>query len=169
MRLAICLTFALAAVGAAAALAGDEEKVPLDQLPKAVLEAVKKRFPKAELVAASKEVENGKTEFEVSIKDNGKKADVTLTPDGKLLGIEKEIAVADLPKAVTEALAAKYPKADLKSAEELIEVKDGKETLGAYEVVLVTADKKTVEAVVSPKGQITKTETKDEKKKEEKK
>ena len=31
-----------------------EEKIPLDKLPEAVVEAVKKRFPKAELVAAAK-------------------------------------------------------------------------------------------------------------------
>ncbi|VTR92942.1 unnamed protein product [Gemmata massiliana] len=35
----------------------DEEKVPLEKVPKAVREAAKKRFPKAEVVDASKEIE----------------------------------------------------------------------------------------------------------------
>ena len=46
--------------------------MPLDKLPKAVVEAVKKRFPKAEMIGAAKETEDGKTEYEVTIKDGGK-------------------------------------------------------------------------------------------------
>ena len=35
-----------------ASVRADEEKVPLDKVPKAVLESAKKRFPKAEVVGA---------------------------------------------------------------------------------------------------------------------
>src|SRR5205085_11412445 len=45
--------------------ADEEEKVPLDKLPKAVTEAVKKKFPRAELVSAEKEKQDGKTVYEV--------------------------------------------------------------------------------------------------------
>src|SRR5207248_1247229 len=41
----------------AAAARTDEEKVPLDKVPKAVLDSAKKRFPKAEVKGASKEGE----------------------------------------------------------------------------------------------------------------
>src|ERR1700676_2820543 len=51
-----------ALVGTAGA---QEEKAPLDKLPKAVSGAVKKRFPKAEMASASKETEDGKTVFDV--------------------------------------------------------------------------------------------------------
>ena len=67
MLLSLIVGIALTVLGAFAVWA-DEEKVPLDKLPKAVVEAVKEKFPKAELVSASKEDENGKTVFEVSIK-----------------------------------------------------------------------------------------------------
>jgi hypothetical protein len=142
----------------------DEEKIPLDKLPKAVAETVKKRFPKAEQLEASKETENGKTEYEVTIKDSGKKIDVTVAPDGTLLGIEKEIAVKDLPKSVTAGIEVKYPKATLKSAEEVIKVKEGKEKLEYYEVIIETTDKKTVEVEVLADGKIKKTEDKTSKK-----
>lgn len=155
----LACTLALLAM-APSLVRADEENVPLDKLPKPVVDAVKQRFPKAELVKASKEVENGKTEYEVTVKDNGVKIDVTLTPEGKITGLEKELAVKDLPKAVRDALEVKYPKADYKSAEEIVEVKNGKEVLESYEVVLVTADKKKLEVVVSPEGKITKTEQK---------
>jgi hypothetical protein len=139
-----------------------EEKVPLDKLPRAVVEAVKKRFPKAELVEAVRETEDGKTEYEVTVKDGGTKIDVTLTPEGTITLLEKEIAARDLPKGVADAIEAKYPKATLKTIEEIVRVKDGKETLDYYEVLLTTADKKTLEVEITPAGQIKKTEDKKE-------
>jgi hypothetical protein len=130
----------------------DEEKVPLDKVPKAVLEAVKKRFPKAEIVEAAKETADGKTEYEVTVKEAGKKIDVMLTPEGAITLIEKEIDVKDLPAPVKDALDKKYPKATYKIVEEVIKVTDGKEKLEYYEASLETADKKNLEVKVKPDG-----------------
>ena len=55
----------------------------------------------------------------------------------------------------------KYPKATYKLAEEVIKVEDGKEKLSYYEVVVVTADKKTLELEVTADGNIKKEEKKD--------
>lgn len=143
---------------------GKEEKVPLDKLPKAVTDAVKAKFEGCELVSAEKEKADGKEVYEVAIKHKGSKIEVTLTPEGKILSTEKEIDAKDLPKEVAKALEDKYPKATIKLAEE--ETKDDKVT---YEVLIVTADKKTIEVVLDPKGKIVKEEEKKEKKKEEKK
>jgi len=155
-------------LGVSAVLRAEEEKVPLDKLPKAVADAVKKRFPDAELVKASKETEDGKMFYEVSVKDKDLKADVTLTAEGQVQEMEKEVAAKDLPAAVTEALEAKYPKAALKKSEEIIKVRDGAEKLESYEVLLVTTEKKTVEVVFSPDGKIIKTEEKKEKEEKDK-
>lgn len=154
---AAAVTVALvAAVGRAG-----EEKVPLDKLPKAVADAVKKRFPKLEMKEATKEAtEDKKTVYEVTLTRDKKKIDVTLTPEGAIVMIEKEIDRKDLPKAVAEAIAAKYPDAAYKICEEIIPVKDGKEKLESYEILLETKDKKLIEVVVSPAGKITKTEEK---------
>src|SRR5262245_22868924 len=89
----------------------DEEKVPLDKVPKAVLDAVKAKFPGAELTDASKESEDGKTVYEVTVKNKGQNIDVTLSADGTIRLMEKTIAAKDLPKKVTTAVEAKYPKA----------------------------------------------------------
>src|SRR5262249_14637027 len=67
-------------------------------------------------------------------------------------------------KEVAKALEDKYPKATIKLAEEVTE--GDKVT---YEALIVTADKKTIEVVLDPKGKIVKEEEKKEKKKEEKK
>jgi uncharacterized membrane protein YkoI len=135
----------------------DDEKVALDQLPKAVTEAVKVKFPNAELTGAEKETEDGKSFYEVAIKHKGAKYEVTVTPEGKITEIEKEIAAKDLPKAVTDALQKKHPQSTIKEAEEL--------TAGdkvTYEVVIATADKKNWEIVLDPQGKILKEEEDDE-------
>ena len=151
-----CLTVAAVVgfIGASGGVRADEEKVPLDKLPRAVVDGVKKRFPDAELTGAEKEDENGKTVYEVAIKDKGQKSEVTLTPEGTLVEIEKRIEAKDLPKAVSEALDQKYPKATFKTIEEVIKVRDGKEKLEYYELVLVTAEKKKLEVTITPDGKI---------------
>ena len=143
----------------------DEEKVPLDKLPKEVTEAIKKKFPKAELVKASKEDMDGKPVYEVNIKAEDTTMDVIVTPDGKIVLIEKTIKAKDLPKAVAEALETKYPKATHKKIEAII--KDDK--VEKYEFLLVTKDKKTLEVSFDPKGKFLEEEKKGEDKKEEKK
>lgn len=150
----------LVALLAGDSLYADEETIPLDKVPKPVSESVKKRFPNGEMKEAAKETEDGKTFYEVTVKDGGKTIDVTLTPDGTITTIEKELAVKDLPKAVTDGLEKKYPKATHKSAEEVIKVADGKEKLEYYEVVVLTEDKKTLEVEITADGTIKKEEKK---------
>ena len=156
VSLAVC---ALVSVPARA----DEEKVPLDKLPKAVAGAVEKMFPKAKVVSASKEVEDKKTVYEVSIRDGEQNVQVTVTPEGEITEVEKEIAAKDLPKEVRATLAEKYGKVTFKKAEE---VTKGKEL--TYEVLLVTKDKKTLEIKFDPKGKVLNVEEKKEEKKGEK-
>jgi hypothetical protein len=156
---AVVLLAVAAAVGRA-----DEEKISLDKLPKEVLAAVKAKFPKGELKGAAKEVEDGKTLYEVMLEEKGHKIDATFTADGKIAGIEKQIEAKDLPKAVTEALKAKYAKATYKKVEEVTEYKDGAEQPAVYEVLLVTADDKRVEVVLTAEGKIKKEEAKANKK-----
>src|SRR5262245_62560155 len=101
MRTLISMTACLAlfALAGMSVRADDdkEEKVALDKLPKPVLQAVKDRFPRGELIEASKETEKGKTEYEVSLKLNGSNIDVMVSPEGKLTLIEKSIHAEDLP------------------------------------------------------------------------
>jgi hypothetical protein len=145
---------AVAVLVLAAAARSDEEQLSLDKVPKPVLEAAKKRFPKAEVKGASKEGEGDKLVYEVTLKQDGKNIDVTITPAGKITLIEKEVAFKDLPKAVAETFNKKYPKATYSIIEEVIKVEDGKETLEYYEAHLTTADKKVMEAEVLPDGKL---------------
>jgi hypothetical protein len=169
MRLAFgCLALVALLVGtnSSSRVRAADEKVAIDKLPKAVTEAVAKRFPEAKLLSAEKESADGKTVYDVALKNKNQNIEVTVTPEGKIDSYEIEIAAKDMSRAAIATLEAKYPKATYTKVEEVYKVKDGKEKMEEYEVLLMTADKK-VEVLVTPEGRITKTS--EEKPKEEKK
>jgi uncharacterized membrane protein YkoI len=146
IRIATFGLLGLVAVGGARA---DEEKVPLDKVPAAVMNAVKKKFPAAKIEEAAKEVEDGKTTYEIGIEQDEHDVTVSLEEDGTILEIERELAVKDLPSAVTSSITAKYPRATLKKAEEVTE--GDKVT---YEVIVVPESKKAREVVLDRSGKI---------------
>jgi hypothetical protein len=154
----------------AVAPAKDEPK-DLDKIPKAVMDALKAKFPGAKIDKWTKETEDGKVMYDIEFKHNGKKTEADIFEDGTIHNYEKEFAAKDLPKAVTDAVEKKYPKSKLKEVMEITEFKDKKEVHGGFEIVLETADKKDVEVVVQKDGKITEdsTEKKDEKPKAEEK
>lgn len=154
----------------------EEETVPLDKLPKVVIDAVKKMFPDAELKAATKEVvkEAAKEEdeddnddtadgkekedkdekqesevvYEVTLSQKGRTIDVAVEEDGEIEEVEQSIDLNELPKIVADELANKFPKSKLKSAEVIYEVEDGRMELQGYEVILISAEGKEIEADV---------------------
>jgi uncharacterized membrane protein YkoI len=151
---------AIIAVAAALSLAtagrAGDEKVEIDKLPKAVVDALKARFPGAELKSAEKEKDGDKFFFDVTLKHKDQNYEVAVTPEGVITGYEHQIDAKDLPKAVSKALEAKYPKATYAMIEEVFKVKDKKDVLEYYEVAVVTADKKQLEVHVAPDGKILK-------------
>jgi uncharacterized membrane protein YkoI len=151
-------TCALALLGLSALAVGaraDEEKVALEKVPAAAMKAVKDKFPAAEIRQAEKEVEEGKTIYEIGLKDHGQNIDVSLTEDGTILEIEKEITAEDLPHAVADAVKAKYPKGTIKKAEEV-----SKGETRAYEVI-VAEGSKSREVVLDRAGKILEDEESD--------
>jgi uncharacterized membrane protein YkoI len=140
----------------AVAASADGERVRLNMIPLPVLDAVRARFKDARLTGADKEVQDGKAIYEIAIKHEGRNIDVTLTPEGAILLIKREIAAKDLPARVSKALEGTYPRATYKELEEVTTVQGHQEKLAYYEVVLVTAQKKTVEVKVSAEGEIVK-------------
>lgn len=128
-----------------------EEKIAFDKAPKPVADAIKSKFPAAEiLVAAKGEAEDkGGVYYEIGLKYKGARYDVSLSPEGKFVEIEKGIAAKDLPAAVSKAIEQKYAGSKIKKAEEL--TREGKIS---YEALLVTADGKTVEIVLDAGGKV---------------
>jgi hypothetical protein len=150
-RLAAAAALALLVL-AGGAVAG--ERVPLHQVPRPVLDTVRARFKDARIAATEREREGGKLVYEVTIRHGGHTIDVTLTPDGVMLLIERQITVRELPPPVLAALEERYPRATYKTAEEVVAVEGAQERLTHYAVLLVTAQRKTLEALVNPDGTV---------------
>ena len=126
------------------------EEIKVDALPKPVLDAVKAKYPDAEIEKAEKETEDGETVYEVELEvKEDEEVTVALKPDGTIIEVEKAIAVSKLPEAVTKSIKAKYPKAELEEAEE---VTRGDQTL--YEVEVEIEEDETVEILLDAKGKI---------------
>src|SRR5262245_19214975 len=127
-----------------------EEKIPKEQIPKAVMDALLAKFPKAKIDTCVREKEGGAVVYDIEVKQEGRHCEADIREDGPYINYEKSIPAKDLPRAVRSAIEKKYPKATLKEVMEETEVKGREEMLSAYEVVLMTADKKSVEVRVSP-------------------
>src|SRR3990172_2621573 len=139
---------------------GEEEKVGLEKVPKGVVEAAKARFKGAEVRGTSKETEEGKVVYEVTIKHQGHNIDVTVTPEGEIILFEREITAKELPKRVGKALEGGYPKATYKRLEQIYKVEKKQEKLTYYEALLVTAEKKLLEVQVTEEGKVVNEEEK---------
>jgi uncharacterized membrane protein YkoI len=135
-----------------------DEKVPLDKVPAKVMAAIKDRFPGAEINSVEKETEDGKVVYDVELKQKDRKYEMDIQEDGTVLEIEKEVFSKDVPKAITDAIAAKYPKSTVKEVMEVNKVTGKEETPIHYEVELVTAEQKKLEVIVSLDGKSVKEE-----------
>jgi len=129
--------------------AADEDIKP-SELPSVVTNALKAKFPKAEIKSAEKGEEDGKPIFEVTIKNDKHDIDVTLSTKGEILSFEKTLKMNDLPKAMKRSLNAKYPRATIQVIEEVWE----HDKLTGYEGVIITPDKKKVEVTFDPKAKL---------------
>lgn len=161
------LVMALAGAGVLAAVfacgltspaRADEQDLAIKDVPKPVMDSAKAKFPGAVFTGASKETEDGKTVFEVSITHQNHKMDVTFNADGTMVLVETEVAGAEVPAVVSQAIKAKFPGAKVSLIESVKKGPQVKKDADYYEFHLTTADKKSVEAEVDSKGKIMKTE-----------
>ena len=100
----IGIAMSIAALLVLPAIWAREERVSLDQVPAPVMAAVKARFGDAVVKGAGKETEKGKLVYEITLEDKGHNVDVTLTPGGDLLLIERSVEESALPPPVAATL-----------------------------------------------------------------
>ena len=134
--------------------ARSEEPVPADKIPKAVMDALLAKFPKAKIDKCTKAMEGGEVIYDIEFKEGDRKCEADITEQGVYINYEKAIEAKDLPKVVKDAIETRYPKSVLTVIMEETEVKGKEEKLIAYEVELKTADGKGVEVKVSTEGKI---------------
>lgn len=90
------------------------------KLPPAIDQAFKTAYPNATIKNVSKETEAGKPVYEVESVDGGRRRDLIYRPDGTVVSFEEELADADVPAAVSQAIKARYPKATVTFRERLV-------------------------------------------------
>src|SRR5262249_15492125 len=154
---AVLLSFSVGVV------AGEEkdEVVTMQQVPEKVQKAITHYASQSEIKKIEKGDVDGQMAYEFELEKGGKKSEVTLLPDGKLLSTEEEVALGDIPEAGRKTINEKAEGGKIISTEKVFE--KGKT---AYEAIIEKGGKKT-EITVAPDGKIAATEeVKDAKTKE---
>lgn len=90
--------FAIAALGSTL-LTAEEKKLSEKQVPKAVVEAFHKAYPKATGIKYEKEQDAGMTLYEIEFSNETAKLEAIYTAEGILTHTEETIKPADLPAA----------------------------------------------------------------------
>jgi Putative beta-lactamase-inhibitor-like, PepSY-like len=152
-RLGMATLILLAVSTMASMTRADEEKISVEKLPAAIKKAIKKKFPKAEIEKASKEVEDGRTTYEVLLEVDDRPIDVAFKADGTILEIEREIPFKELPAKVKKSLETKYPGAKIEKVEMVTKGEDGP---AVYEIAIKA------EVVFTAKGKLVKAKEKEE-------
>jgi uncharacterized membrane protein YkoI len=105
MRILLTVVIALSALGAETVPAQESEtKVDLRGLPPAVQEAVKAQSRGATLRAVSKEVKNDVTLYEAEMKVHGRTKDITFDAHGKIVSVEEQTSLNEIPAAARAAI-----------------------------------------------------------------
>jgi len=96
-----------------------ESKVKMEDLPLAVQKTAKEQSKNSTLAGLSKEVEGGKTVYEIETKVNGKSRDVLVDATGAVIEVEEEVEMNSLPAAAWAAILQKIGGGKLKKVETL--------------------------------------------------
>ena len=144
----LCIVLTLAVLATVQICAKDEKKITKDQVPKPVMAAFEKAYPKAVVKEYEQKTRGKEVFYAIEFVDGTVTREIKYKADGTVVGMEEQIAVKDLPEAVTKAIASKYAGATIKSAEK--ETRDGVTT---YEVTLDVKGKEQ-EVKFSDKGEV---------------
>ncbi|HEU4389223.1 MAG TPA: hypothetical protein VFV34_15580 [Blastocatellia bacterium] len=143
-----CLVCILVLIGFASA-EEKETRVKMKDLPPAVQQTVREQSKGAKIRGYSKEVEDGKTFYEVSMTVDGHGKDVLIDPEGVVVEVEEQVALKSLPSRVKDAIVKAAGKGKILIVESITK----KGSVEAYEAHVVTGRKKS-EIKVGADGQL---------------
>jgi len=131
-----------------------QEDIKQAEIPQVVMDALKTKFPEAEIQKWTEEKEGDIVLYDIEFKQQDQNFEADIKEDGSIHNWERAIGAEDLPDAVRQAAEKTYPKAVLKEVMMITAVVDGQDALEGYEIVLQTAANKDVEITVAPDGTI---------------
>ncbi len=138
----------------AAATSAQEQSIGKKNVPKAVVETFRKSYPNATIKGYAKEVDEGKTVYEIESTEGNVHRDVTYAADGILQTIEESLPFSDLPEPVRNTITKEYPKGKISISEKVI-----KGSTTQFEVLVKSTGRK-YELVLNGDGTLVKKETK---------
>ena len=127
-----------------------ETAVKMKDLPPAVQKTVAEQTKGAQIKGMSKEVEKGKTMYEVETTVNGKSRDLLIDAEGSLVSVEEPVAIDSIPPAAKAALEKLAAGGKIKGVESV-----AKGQTVTYAAVIVKGLKKS-EVVVAADGSVQK-------------
>lgn len=145
MNKTLIVAAVLSVFGVSLALAA-EKKVKLADVPPAVQQAIKDNTKGTTLMGVAKDEEDGKVEYEAETKVNGLGKDITFDESGKVLAVEEETTLDNIPAAAKAAIEKQAGGARIKKVEKITKG----ETV-VYEAGLVKGGKKS-EVIVTADG-----------------
>jgi len=98
-----------------------ETKVAKKDLPAPVQKAVDEQAKGAVVLGFTKEVEDGKTEYEAELRVNGHSKDISFDPAGNIVAVEEEVKLESLPPAARAALQKAAEGGTLRKVESVTE------------------------------------------------
>lgn len=132
---------------AASPVAAQEKTITRADLPAAVERVVAIQSRGATIRGFSKEIEGGRTEYEMALRVGGHTKDIAMDSTGAVLEVEEEVALDSLPAVVRSALLARAAPGTIVKVESLTK----HDRLVAYEAQVRTAGKRS-EVQVGPDG-----------------
>ena len=147
----IALTFVFLSIVSMLAFADGEKKMQVKNLPPAVQATVKEQSKGATIRGLAKEKEKGKTLYELELKVDGHNRDMMIDESGKIVSIEEQVELKDLPAAVQATILKQTGKGKIIIIESLTETG----TLIGYEAAIKTGGKSR-EVKISPDGKLMK-------------
>jgi uncharacterized membrane protein YkoI len=149
IKSATAFLFSLGLLFSANTFAQNSEKsVKMKNLPVAVQKTVQEQSKGATIRGLSKEIDAGKTIYEVELKVNGHNKDLLIDPTGAVVEIEEEVTLASLPPAVKAEIEKQAGSGKIVMVESITK----NDAIVAYEAHVKTGKKRS-EVKVSPDGQ----------------
>ena len=126
-----------------------ERHVKMKDLPQAVRKTVQEQSQGAKVKGFSKEVEHGQTFYEVEMSINGHGKDILIDPNGAVVEIEEEVALASLAPDVRVTIEQNADKGKVHKVEAITK----NNAVVDYEAIVQKGGKKS-EIKVSPGGKL---------------
>ncbi len=83
---------------------GGEKKLKMKDLPVPAQRVVDQLAKTATVIGFAKEIEDGRTTYEIETKLNGMTRDVSVDPEGRIVSVEEQVAIGTIPAAARTAI-----------------------------------------------------------------